>query len=87
MMNMVGVFEGNVTDGVIKTGTRGKKRVLGGVTKMIKMMTVTTETGPAKGDINHVHHQRNGTVIRSTGQAAGDHHLPRELVLSITVNI
>jgi hypothetical protein len=62
-MNLVGIVEGNATDGEIKTGTRGKRRVLGGITRMIKMMTVTTETGPAAEDINHVQHQRNGIVM------------------------
>lgn len=85
MMNMVGIVEGNVTDGEIKNGTGGKKRVLGSVTRMIKM-TVITETGPAAGDINHAQHQKNGIVMRSTGKTAGDHHLPREPVL-LTINI
>lgn len=87
MMNIVGIIEGSVTDGETKTGTGGKKRVLGGITGMTKMMTVTTDTGPAEGDISHVQHQRNGIVMRSTGKAVSDHRLPRELVLWITVNI
>lgn len=87
MMNIVGIVEGSVTDGETKTGAGGKKRVLGGITRMTKMMTVTTDTGPAEGDINHVQHQRNVIVMRSTGKAVSDHHLHRELVLWTTVNI
>lgn len=63
MMNIVGKVEGNVTDGETKTGTGGKKRVLGGITRMTKMMTVTTETGSAEGDISHVQHQGNGIAM------------------------
>jgi hypothetical protein len=86
-MNIVGKVEGSVTNGETKTGTRGKKRVLGGITRTTEMMTVTTDTGPAEGDINHVHHQRNGIVMRSTGKAVSGRRLPRELVLWIIVNI
>lgn len=75
MMNIVGIVEGSVTDGETKTGVGGKKRVLGDITRMTKMMTVTTDTGPAEGEISHVQHQRNGIVMRSTGKAVSDHHL------------
>lgn len=78
MMVLVGIAEGNVTDGEIENVTGRKQCVGTSITWMMSITIATIETprrGAADEHISHVHLQKNGIVTGNTGKVAGGHHL------------
>lgn len=83
MMILVGIAEGNVTEGEIENVTGRNQCVGPSITWMISIRTATIETprrGAADEDIIHVHRQKNAIVTGNTGKVAGGHHPPMTII-------